>query len=188
MRCEKFIPNDLKLPEGYSFERYRPGFEDDWAEMEYAIGDFESVEKAKEYYVNNFMQDIDELKKRGVFIVDKTGKMVGSILSWLDKRGKVPAYALHWLVVSPDHQGLGLGKSAFHRGLELFNELNEYPVYLHTQPWSWTALFIYVKEGFRFQKTRSFALYENQYDKAFETLKGLMPAEKYEYLKEHSDE
>lgn len=188
MRCEKLRPMDYTLPEGYSFKEYQPGFEKDWAKIEHEVGDFKNLEDGEKYFREHFMGDIEELKKRGVFIVDKDGNMVGSIMSWIDKRGKAPVNALHWLVVSPHHQGLGLGKIAFHRGLEIFNDNNEFPVYLHTQPWSWPALFIYVKEGFKFQKTRTFALYENQYDKAFETLKGLMSEEKYNFLKENSDE
>jgi len=56
------------------------------------------------------------------------------------------------------------------------------PVYLHTQPWSYRAVFLYIRQGFKIQKTDTFAGYENQYVQAMNTLAEVLPAERYEEL------
>ena len=94
--------------------------------------------------------------------------------------------SLHWLVVAPAFQGRGLGKALCQRTMELFQSLGELPVYVHTQPWSHKAIVLYIRQGFRLQTRDTFSHYENQYPLAMQTLKGVLPPERYRLLEEHS--
>ena len=61
------------------------------------------------------------------------------------------------------------------------------PIYLHTQPWSWKAILLYVSLGFRLQQTDTFAAYTNQYPQAMETLGAVLSPEQLSRLRRASD-
>lgn len=67
LKCNEICITPVLLPEGYSFQTYNKGDEKHWAELEYEIGDFSSVEEAETYFRRNYCTQIDELKKRCVF-------------------------------------------------------------------------------------------------------------------------
>ena len=60
------------------------------------------------------------------------------------------------------------------------------PVYIHTQPWSWKAILLYLSLGFRMQKTDSFNSYVNQYEDVMITLKRILTDEQYKMIEENS--
>ena len=43
LRCDHYDCQKPVLPEGFSIVSYKPGYEKAWAELEYAIGDFDSL-------------------------------------------------------------------------------------------------------------------------------------------------
>ena len=66
--------------------------------------------------------------------------------------------------------------------MRVFQEKNELPVYIHTQPWSYVAILLYVRQGFKLQMTDTFSQYENQYAQAIDVLKKVLTAEQYSEL------
>jgi hypothetical protein len=50
--------------------------------------------------------------------------------------------------------------------MNIYAERQGLPVYIHTQPWSWKAILLYISLGFKLQKTDTFSYYENEYEKA----------------------
>lgn len=70
--------------------------------------------------------------------------------------------------------------------MKIFEKLGEFPVYIHTQPWSYVAVFLYVRMGFWIQKEDTFSHYENQYTQAMDVLKKILSKEQYEELVAHS--
>lgn len=174
LRCDKIHTHSVSLPGNYHFKMYDDGDEKHWAELEYEIGDFSSVEEAETYFRRNYCKQIDELKKRCVFVVDDKGNVVGSCIAWHDLKDKATVASLHWLVVSPKYQGKHIGLALCQKVMEIFKKPGEFSVYIHTQPWSYKAIFLYTKLGFKIQKTDTFSHYENQYDKALETLKSIL--------------
>lgn len=172
----------ISLPKGYSFKMYDVGDEKYWAKLEYEIGDFSSVEEAEMYFKTNYYNQFDELKKRCVFVVDACGNVVGSCIAWHDLKDNDTVASLHWLVVSPEHQGKYIGLALCQKILEIFNEHREAPVYIHTQPWSYKAILLYIKLGFKIQKTDTFSRYENQYKKAIKTLKNLLSENQFNQI------
>jgi ribosomal protein S18 acetylase RimI-like enzyme len=179
LRCDSAREEEIRLPEGYRLQSYRPGFEGDWAEMEWQLGDFPSRQEAEEYFRENYMGDSARLAERGIFVTDQRGTVVGSCLAWQDERQGKPVASLHWLFVSPAHQRRGIGKALCLRALEIYREKGEFPVYIHTQPWSWKAVLLYVSLGFQIQKEDSFSNYVNQYEEATATLETVLSPEQF---------
>ena len=132
LKCNEICITPVLLPEGYSFKTYNKGDEKHWAELEYEIGDFSSVEEAETYFRRNYCKQIDELKKRCVFVVDDKGNVVGSCIAWHDLKDKATVASLHWLVVSPKHQGKHIGLALCQKVMEIFKEFEEAPIYIHT--------------------------------------------------------
>lgn len=187
LKCNKNSTIPVSLPEGYSFKLYDVGDEKYWAKLECEIGDFSSVEEAETYFKANYCNQIDELKKRCVFVIDTYGDVVGSCIAWHDLKGNDTVASLHWLVVSPEYQGKHIGLALCQKVLNIFNECGESPVYIHTQPWSYKAIMLYIKLGFKIQKTDTFSNYENQYKKAIKTLKNLLPEGQFNQIITNSE-
>ena len=174
LKCDKVHITLISLPKGYHFKMFEVGDEKFWSKLEYEIGDFLSIEEAEMYFKANYCNQIDELKKRCVFVVDDKGNVVGSCIAWHDLKGNNTVASLHWLVVSPKHQGKHIGLALCQKVMQIFKEYGETPVYIHTQPWSYKAILLYIKLGFKIQKTDTFSHYENQYEQAIKTLENIL--------------
>lgn len=188
LKCEEYRDTQIVLPEGYRLRNYQNGDEKAWAELEYEIGDFASIQEAEEYFLSQYGQHVADLRERCFFAVDEQGHVVGSCIAWKDARGTESVASLHWLVVSPGHQGKGLGKVLCQSVMSVFWEKDEFPVYIHTQPWSYIAILLYLRLGFKLQRSDTFSHYENQYALAMNALKRVLTAGQYEELISHCAE
>ncbi len=175
MRCDEYRPSQITLPDGFHFRGYRPGDENIWAKFEIEIDDFDTYDNAVAYFKRKYLSNPEELKKRLICVEDKDGTPAGMVIAWFDDNHGEKISTVHWLVTSPKFQGLGIGKALVKKLLETFYELNEFPVYLHTQPWSYAAIKIYSSLGFRLLRTESILNYENEYANAIEELKKHLP-------------
>ena len=140
-----------QLPEGYTFSLYTPGDEKSWAELEASVNEFASVEKALEYFKREYVDQYqDELCKKCMFIKNPQGKLVSTATAWfMDSSIGYRRNWLQWISSSPEEQGKGLGKAVVIKALKLYNDLGLTDnVYLHTQTWSHTAIYLYHKLGF----------------------------------------
>lgn len=187
LKCDKICTASVLLPEGYSFKLYEVGDEKYWAKLEYEIGDFLSIEEAEMYFKINYCNQIDELHKRCVFVVDDKGNVVGSCIAWHDLKGNNAVASLHWLVVSPKYQGKHIGLVLCKKVMDIFNERGETPIYIHTQPWSYKAILLYIKLGFKIQKTDTFSHYENQYEQAIKTLENILTEKQILILNQNTE-
>ena len=80
------------------------------------------------------------------------------------------------------------GRALAARTMEIFAQKGETPVYLHTQPWSWKAILLYMQLGFRLQRSDAFAAYENQTEQALRTLQAVLTPEQYAFVCAHCDD
>lgn len=179
LRCDCWQHREIYLPEGFFLRFYQMGDEANWAALEYEIGDFDTPADAEDYFLKTYSKCPQYLKTRCLFAVDKRGRVVGTCTAWRDLRGNEKVASLHWLAVSPVEQGKGLGRALCRRALEIFWTQKEFPVYIHTQPWSWKAVLLYVREGFRLQKIDTFGNYSNQYALGMETLRAVLTPAQY---------
>ena len=181
MKCSDSRKYNVELPDGFSIVSYQDGYEKDWAKLEYAIGDFGSVQEAEDYFTDAYLRN-HEMFSRILFVQNRNKEIVGSCIAWQDMRGESSVSSLHWLVVEEQYQGIGLGRALCAAVMNIFAECNAFPVYIHTQPWSWKAILLYLSMGFELQKTDTFSHYENEYEKAITELGKIMTKEQYGLL------
>ena len=186
LKCSDYRHNEVVLPDGYSIVSYRPGLEKEWARLEIAIGDFGSLEEAELYFAETYLQN-PYMFSRILFAVDKDNNVAGSCIAWLDPKGEGKASSLHWLVVDEKYQGIGLGRALSTAVMNIYAGHEALPVYIHTQPWSWKAILLYLSLGFKLQKTDTFSHYENEYDKAMTELRKVVSEEQYELMLQLSE-
>ncbi len=187
MKYSDYSPRHVELPDGFSIVSYQRGYEKEWAKLEYAIGDFDSLEVAEKYFVETYLQKTESFPNI-LFAMNKDNEIIGSCIAWQDMRGTNSVSSLHWLVVDERYQRLGLGRALCIAVMNIYVERGALPVYIHTQPWSWKAILLYTSLGFKLQKTDAFSHYENEYEKAMIELGKIVTAEQYELLKQSSEE
>ena len=187
MKCSDYSPRHVELPDGFSIVSYQRGYEKEWAKLEYAIGDFDSLEEAEKYFVETYLQKTESFPNI-LFAMNKDNEIIGSCIAWQDMRGTNSVSSLHWLVVDERYQRIGLGRALCTAVMNIYAKRGALPVYIHTQPWSWKAILLYTSLGFKLQKTDAFSHYENEYEKAMIELGKIVTAEQYELLKQSSEE
>ena len=187
LKCSNYKIRDVELPEGFSIVSYRPGYEKEWARLECAIGDFDSALEAEQYFVETYLR-VPEMLPNILFALDTDNAVVGSCIAWHDKRGSDTVSSLHWLVVDEQYQRIGLGRAISVSVMNIYAEQDAFPVYIHTQPWSWKEILLYLSLGFKLQKTDTFSHYENEYDKALNELAKIVTADKFALLQNTSEE
>lgn len=164
MKCSGRRKYDVELPDGFSIVPYRDGYEKEWAKLEYDIGDFGTVQEAEEYFTETYLRD-PGLYPNILFMLNGNNEAAGSCIAWRDRRGEGSVSSLHWLVVDERYRGIGLGRALSAAVMNIFAERDAFPVYIHTQPWSWKAILLYLSLGFKLQKTDTFSHYQNEYGK-----------------------
>lgn len=187
LKCSGYSPRRVELPDGFSIISYQRGYENEWAKLEYTIGDFDSLEEAEKYFVETYLQN-SELFRNILFLLNREHEIVGSCIAWQDMQGENSASSLHWLVVQEQYQGIGLGRALGTAVMNIYAERGAFPVYIHTQPWSWKAVLLYLSLGFRLQKTNTFSHYENEYEKAMDELRKIVSEKQYELLLQSSED
>ena len=176
------------LPPQFELHTYRPGVQQQWAELEHEIGDFPSVQEASAYFSQTYLSGPKLLAQRGVFVSDKkSGGLVGACIAWFDEQNGALVSSLHWLITKEAYQGRGIGSALIAAALNIYEQENAFPVYLHTQPWSHQAVRLYHKFGFQLMKRESFAGYENQYALAVPVLARYIAPECMRELIERSE-
>jgi ribosomal protein S18 acetylase RimI-like enzyme len=162
---------DFSLPEGYYYQMYEPGLEQEWARTEAEVLEFDTKEKALEYFRENLVPYQEQLKKRMVFIRNRENKIVANACAWyIDYKGKHQAH-VHYVAVRPGYQGIGLGKAVFTKVLSLFPEFEPgEDIYLHTQTWSHIAIRMYLNMGFRMIKDDEIGYHDKDYEEAVKAL------------------
>jgi hypothetical protein len=60
-------------------------------------------------------------------------------------------------------------------------------VYIHTQPWSYKAILLYIDLGFKIQISDTFGSYKNEYIEAMKALSNILPKDQYQKLKINSE-
>lgn len=139
-----------ELPDGFHFEFYKPGDEDDWVNIHIQSGEFTSIEQGLEWFHAFYDSFIDELNKRCVFIVDNlTNEKIGTAtVSLLKNKEYGYDAAIDWVAIKKTYQGRGLSKPLITKFMEIAKELGHKKVILHTQTNTWLAAKLYLDFGF----------------------------------------
>jgi len=137
------------LPDGYAFAQYKPGLEAQWAALHFEVGQTDSPEEAEAIFKNDFA-DRDALTRRMLFVLDENGQLAGTGCLWDGNHFGRTLQRLHYIAVSPRHQGKGIARAIVSKLLDIYNELGYAGyIYLTSQTWSYRALNLYAGFGFR---------------------------------------
>ena len=151
MKCTQIKENAMMLlPDNYSFKLYEDGDEKYWAAIELAVGEFEHMtqEQVEEYFRKEYFTKKEELYQRCLFVFGSDKKPVGTCMAWFDHIGEQEVASIHWFAVDPKVQTHGIGRALLSEAMGIFYFNDEMPVYLHTQPWSYKAIKLYLDFGF----------------------------------------
>ena len=187
LKCSAYKCRDVELPDDFIIVPYRYGYEKEWAKLECSVGDFGSAEEAEIYFAENYLRD-PQLFPNILFVLNKDNDIAGSCIAWHDMRRSDSVSSLHWLVVRQRYRGIGLGRALCIAVMNIYAQSGAFPVYIHTQPWSWKAILLYASLGFKLQKTDTFSHYENEYAKAMTELKRILSEDQYELLRHSSED
>jgi RimJ/RimL family protein N-acetyltransferase len=174
MKRDKNTPSpDFPLVDGFRFVLFKDGDEKEWAEIETSVGEFDRGVDALVYFQRDYLPYKKELERRCIFIENGEGEKVATLNIWWCYTGLRRDPWIHWFAVKPQYQGLGLGKSIVYEGLKRLIQIEgDRDAYLHTQTWSYKAINIYKKVGFKITDEKGLAGYENtNYNKAVDVLK-----------------
>ena len=141
---------DYSLPDGYEFVFYTTGDEIKWANLEYSLGQFSSVEQGLDFFKRDFIdgQTLSP-EERVLFVKDPDGEYIATGALWNGYfEGKI-CQKLHWIAISDKCAGKGIAKAMTSRLLKLYNDLGYSGfVYLVTGSRYYPAINIYRKFGF----------------------------------------
>ena len=177
------------LPEGYKF-RFFSGEEDiaHWCRIETSVLEFDSEADARKSFESEFGDDVEQLKKRCIFIVNNENLPIATSMGWFSKVNFTNR--LHWIAVCPKYQGLGLGRAVSQKAVAICAKLspdNERITWLSTQTGSHRAVMIYHKLGFNMTNKPIHAgernAYIDDFDRAFDVLAKVLKPDELESLK-----
>jgi len=144
-----------ELPAGYHFSHYKPGFERLWAAVQCDVEHADTLENAEAAFKNEFLgaentPRYKALTEKMLFIMDADDDLAGTGAIWDgDTFGEV-FQQVHWIAVASKHQNKGLSKSLLSGLLDIYNALGYGGyIYLSSQTWSYKAINVYMKFGFR---------------------------------------
>lgn len=139
-----------ELPEGFHYEFFKPGDEEEWVRIHIESGEFTSIEKGLKHFHDFYDYFIDDLDKRCVFIVDSnTLEKVGTAtISLLEEKEYGYEAAVDWVAIKKSYQGRGLAKPLISKFMEIARDLGHTSLILHTQTNTWLAAKLYLDYGF----------------------------------------
>ena len=141
---------EYDLPEGFHYEYFKPGDEEEWVNIHIESGEFTSYEKGLKHFHDFYDYFIDELPKRCIFIVDsKTNEKVATAtISLLETPEYGYRAAVDWVAIKRSYQGRKLAKPLITKIVEMANKLGHKEIILHTQTTTWLAAKLYLDYGF----------------------------------------
>lgn len=139
---------DYPLPEGYYFKFYTPGDENRWVEIELAAGGFENKQKAEEMFARDFVEHLDILEERQLYLCSSEGELVGTTTAWMTENFEEGIHGLiHWVAIKPEHQAKRLGRPLLSAALKLMRNWHT-KAFLSTNTECVRAVRVYLDMGF----------------------------------------
>jgi ribosomal protein S18 acetylase RimI-like enzyme len=182
MMCKALNRNALtELPANYSIRSCRSDELGIWKAMP-----FDDAALAQEY--EGFMSDYFATTYGGqeecffaktLFVCDRHDRPIATCLNWT-------AYGefntIQWFKVLKEYEGQGIGRALLSIVMQNL-EIDDYPVYLHTQPSSFRAIWLYSDFGFSLLSGDKFGIRKNDLDECLPILEEFMPQEYFQKLR-----
>ena len=135
------------LPEGYRMRFYEEGDVEKWVEIQQASDPF--FKATAETFASSMPGDAAFLSQRVMFLVDPTGRDIGSITAWEndDLTGEIIGQ-VHWVAIVNEMQGKGFAKPLLAAVCQRLIELGHKEACLMTNTRRLPAVNLYRKFGF----------------------------------------
>jgi GNAT superfamily N-acetyltransferase len=136
------------LPAGFSLRFHRPGDDATWTRIQQQAERYHDVKS--ELFQREFGEGEAQLSQRQLFLCDATGREIGTGTAWFndDYHGKAWG-RIHWVAVTADHQGRGLGGALVSALCQRFIELRHIRACLTTESIRLPAINLYLSFGFQ---------------------------------------
>ncbi|MHC4394962.1 MAG: GNAT family N-acetyltransferase [Planctomycetota bacterium] len=139
--------NSYSLPDGFSIQWYRKGYEQFWLDIHYKTEKYEKINR--ERYKYEFGTNVKLLSRRQCFLFDSDNNAVGTATAWFDKSYHGQRFGkFHWLAIAPEMQGRGLAKALVSCICNKMWCLGHKRAYLVTATPRIPAINLYLKFGF----------------------------------------
>jgi GNAT superfamily N-acetyltransferase len=169
------LPPRLPLPAGFAFRPFHDGDEVDWAEIEASVGEFAEPASALARFRREYLPAGEDALRRVFFIRYADGAAAATATAWWNTLGGRRVPSLHWVAVRPSLQGGGLGRALIFEAVRRMHGLEgDVDFCLHTQTWSYRAVGLYLRAGFRFLTEGTLDGYANDYAQALPLLREKM--------------
>ncbi len=132
--------------DGYAINFYRPGDEVSWAEIWSKADEYETYDI--ERFNDAFGADLPSMQHRCLFLVSPSGEKIGTATSWVEEDAAGTWARLHWIALSAEFQGRGLGRPLLSAVMNLSKELGYERVLLYTETLRLPAIRLYLDFGF----------------------------------------
>lgn len=149
------------LPDGYTFDFYRPETgKGDWVTVQLSSRQLETRTQAESLFDSEFMHRAEALSQRMLFVRNAAGTPVASAALWFGSPFGTEIDRIHWVATDEAHQRRGLCGAMLCELLRRHEALGAPGgVYLISQTFSYPAIRIYQRFGFRRLLTRCPAEY-----------------------------
>ena len=161
------------VPPGYRLRTWREGDQKNWARIQKEAGEFGdmTLEQTEAWFLQEYGDRKEELSFRCLFAESMDKEADGVCMAWTEAGtdgSLIPS--LHWLAVRDAKKGQGIGTALVREALRVFAGRGEVPVFLHTQPWSYEAVGLYLKAGFFLCRSETFGTHKNQFQEGIRIL------------------
>lgn len=137
------------LPNGFHYEFYKQGDEEEWAMIHIKSGEFMSMDEGLKTFHDFYDSFIEELPKRLFFVVNQEGEKVATAtISLLTQPEYGYSAVADWFAIKKEYQGMKLSKPMINHFIKLAHELGHKKLLLHTQTHTWLAAKLYLDFGF----------------------------------------
>ena len=137
------------LPDGFHYEFYKLGDEEEWSKIHIKSGEFMSMQEGIKTFHNFYDSFLEELPKRLFFVVTDAGEKVGTAtVSLLSEKEFGYEAVVDWFAIKKQYQGYKLSGPMINKFIKLANELGHKNLLLHTQTHTWLAAKLYLDVGF----------------------------------------
>lgn len=138
-----------QLPNGFHYEFFKPGDEEEWSMIHIMSGEFMSMEEGLKIFHDFYDYFYEELSKRLFFVVNENGQKVGTgTISKLKEQEFGYNAVIDWVAIKKEYQGFKLAKPMINKLIKLANDLGYEKILLHTQTHTWLAAKLYLDLGF----------------------------------------
>jgi GNAT superfamily N-acetyltransferase len=135
------------LPPSFSTRWFRKGDEETWYRLQTETE--KHIPISRDLFQKEFGADAEELGKRMCFLLDESGREIGTASAWYDNAYQGEPYGrIHWVAITPAMQGKGLSKSLLSAACLRLKDLGHGKAYLVTDTRRIAAIHVYLQFGF----------------------------------------